>query len=215
MSKKLFWLLFLICLLSFGGQAVIFPLLPPLVPIHWNLAGKIDSWGGKTTTLLLAALPLVLLLVLRLLPLLDPRKENYQKRSKVYGIFTASLVALILFISWVSTLSSLKVPIPVGGVVSALVGLLLVVWGNYMPQLRPSFFLGFRTPWALSDDVVWQKTNRAGGAVFVASGIMMMPGALVSNTPWALVPLILYVLGLAGVTIYSYLVYRKIHKTSK
>lgn len=50
-------------------------------------------------------------------------------------------------------------------------GLLFLVLGSYLDQVRPNSFVGIRTPWTLSSRLSWTKTHRLGGWLFVASGM--------------------------------------------
>ncbi len=55
-----------------------------------------------------------------------------------------------------------------------LVGLLFIVIGNYLPQCKPNYFVGIKTPWTLSNEEVWRKTHRFSGKVFVVLGVIMI-----------------------------------------
>src|SRR5262249_49354304 len=41
--------------------------------------------------------------------------------------------------------------------------LLLAIPGNYLPNLRPNYFVGTRTPWTLENVETWRATHRLGG----------------------------------------------------
>ena len=43
-----------------------------------------------------------------------------------------------------------------------------------MPKVKQNYFTGVKTPWALSNDVVWNKTQRLGGKAFFFGGILML-----------------------------------------
>ncbi|HPN67839.1 MAG TPA: DUF1648 domain-containing protein, partial [bacterium] len=54
--------------------------LPAIVPTHWNLAGEADGFGSKTTHLILMpVIVLGMMIMLMVLPKLDPKKEKYEK----------------------------------------------------------------------------------------------------------------------------------------
>ncbi len=38
-----------------------------------------------------------------------------------------------------------------------LVGLLFIVIGNYLPQCKPNYFVGIKTPWTLSNEECMEK----------------------------------------------------------
>lgn len=55
---------FLILVLSFAFLVGIYGKLPEVIPTHWDLAGKIDSYGDKTSIWFLAAIDLFLYVLL-------------------------------------------------------------------------------------------------------------------------------------------------------
>ena len=68
--------------------------------------------------------------------------------------------------------------IKVSMVVTAMCSLLFMMLGNMMPKFRQNFFCGFRTPWALSDETVWNKTHRLGGRMMFGAGLIGLAGAI-------------------------------------
>src|SRR5258708_28004997 len=49
---------------------------------------------------------------------------------------------------------------------------LFIFIGNYLGKLRRNFWAGIRTPWTLASDVVWERTHRFGGWLFVIGGLL-------------------------------------------
>ena len=42
--------------------------------------------------------------------------------------------------------------------------------GNVMGKVRRNFYIGFRVPWTLASDRVWNDTHRLAAWVMVAAG---------------------------------------------
>ena len=114
-----------LCALSFCIQLVLYPSLPETVPIHWNAAGEVDGWSGRMSALLLGLLPFGLTILFAALPKLDPKRENYQKHMKVNQPFCALFVLFFIGVVWVVMLSALDFQLPVGGLISAGLGILI------------------------------------------------------------------------------------------
>jgi uncharacterized membrane protein len=80
-----------------------------------------------------------------------------------------------------------------------------------MGKMRPSYFMGIRTPWTLSSDENWTRTHRLGGRVWVIGSVFML--LLIPFVPEIplLVVFLTYVLVLVAVPIaYSgYLYFRQ------
>ena len=65
----------------------------------------------------------------------------------------------------------------VSGVVCLLVSLLMVYLGNVMPRFRMNWYCGFKTPWALSSETVWTRTQRVAGRLLFAAGLIGAAGS--------------------------------------
>ena len=171
-SKKSIILMWFLSLLRFLLVALAWPYLPEKVPTHWGLNGQVDGYSAPSMLWLLCAINLPLAALLQFLPRLDPKKENYEKFQSRYDFF-GSLVPLVLLVCIGITLSESLWPgrINVARTVGLLVGLLLIVLGNLMGKVKTNWFIGFRTPWALSDPDVWNKTQRLGGWVLFLAGL--------------------------------------------
>lgn len=152
--------------------------LPEQVPYNWGFDGVV-SYGGKWHLWLLAVLGPGMALLFQFLPRIDPKKANYEKFEGLYGgfaiimeLFMAVMVGIILIETFrPGTLN-------VGKLVMVLVCLLMVWLGCALGKVKPNWFMGIRTPWALSDPDVWNKTHRLGGWVFFLVGLGNIPVAL-------------------------------------
>ena len=171
-SKKAIALMWLFSLLPFVLVALAWPHLPERVPSHWGLNGQVDAYSTPVMLWLLCAINLPLAAGLQFLPKLDPKKENYERFQAYYDFF-GPLVPLILLICIVVTLSESLWPgrINVARTIGVMVGVLFILLGNIMGKVKTNWFMGVRTPWALSDPDVWNKTQRLGGWVFFLSGL--------------------------------------------
>ena len=195
----------LILVAMFVAGALRLPTAPERMPLHWNLAGEVDRYGGKLEGLFL--LPLIALLLyglLLVLPRLDPHRDNYASFAGAYQLLR---LVLLLFMGLIYG-ALLWGGAPMPNVVGLLVGALLLVVGLVMPRLGMNWFAGIRTPWTLSSKLSWEKTHRLGGRLFVLAGLLMMVGSqLAGPWLWRLMAPTLAVAVVAPV-LYSYWVWR-------
>lgn len=207
--KKNNWLLIL-GLLSFGITLLVYPNLPSQVPLHWNTAGEVDSYGTKMVSLLMGALPVGLYFMMVYLPRIDPKRENYAKHQGAYWMMQSAIILLFIALHWVTIAIAMGYDLNVSRLVTIGIGVLFMIIGNYMTQLRHNYFVGIKTPWTLANEEVWRKTHRVGGVVFVLTGILMGISTFLPKVLRG--PLLVFIIfalvgGLFG---YSYLIYRKI-----
>lgn len=74
--------------------------------------------------------------------------------------------------------------LPVVCLVNGLVGFLLILIGNKMPKVKRNYFTGVKTPWTLSSDTVWNKTQRLGGKAFFFGGLTILLAAFFVPLHW-------------------------------
>ena len=171
-NKTAITLMWVVSLLPFALVALAWPYLPERIPTHWGFNGQVDGYGSPVTLLLLCAIGPILSLGFQFLPRLDPKKENYERFQSRYDLF-GPLVPVILLVCVVISLSESLWPgrINVSRTIGAMIGILFLITGNLMGKIKTNWFIGIRTPWALSDPDVWNKTQRLGGWVFFLSGL--------------------------------------------
>jgi len=196
--------------LSLAGLAALMPSLPETIPTHWNFANEVDGWGPRWSILAMGALPLATWLLMKVAPLIDPRREAYARHKRAYTVIAAVLCFALLPVAWIVAAAALGYAIDVGLLVRIVVGALLIVLGNFMGKLKPNYFVGIRTPWTLADAEVWRRTHRRGAVVFIAMGASMLASIAIPHAAIAgLVGIGPVIAGVVYIFLYSYLEYRK------
>ncbi|MZQ75057.1 MAG: DUF1648 domain-containing protein [Peptoclostridium sp.] len=197
-------------IISIIGTIFVYGYLPDTIPLHWNIQGEVDRVGGKNNVFITALLPLVLYMLMMLFPKIDPKKKSYEKHKKAYSITVGLILVFLIVIHWVTILVSLGLNLDVSTVVSMGIGVMFIVIGNFMSQIRQNYFFGIRTPWTLANENVWKKTHRVGGYGFIAIGAAFILSAFLKSS---MLKFIIIVGGTIGFTlyifIYSYFVFKK------
>lgn len=191
-----------------GVAAWIYPHLPAQTAIHWDEHGVANGWAPRFWA---AAFPVLLMaglaLLFAILPVISPRKFEIAPFTRVYGIIVLATLAFLLVVGTVALLAGAGYHVSVELVAPIAVGALLMVIGNFMGKFRKNFFVGIRTPWTLTSDVVWERTHRLAGWLFVLAGLVWIAGGLLHASP-----VVLVVAALAAgfiPAIYSYFLYRR------
>lgn len=150
------------------------PQLPDRVPSHWNINGQIDGWSSRNfAVFFFPALIAGLYVLLSFLPLMDPLRKNIELFAEAYWgfkvIFILFMGGLYLLTLWVG----LGHQVDVSRAVIAGIGILFLFVGWMLPKAKRNYMIGIRLPWTLHSDVVWEKTHRLGGKLFIAMAILM------------------------------------------
>lgn len=201
----------ILILISIIATVLIYSGLPEKIPTHWNIRGKIDSYSSKSFIWFTALLPLGIYLLMVYVPEIDPRRESYRKHKKAYKILMNILVPFFIMIHWIVIFSALGYQVSVARIIPIGIGILFIVIGNYMGQIRPNYTFGIRIPWTLADETVWKKTHRVGSFAFILSGLIFIISGII-NKPYSFILAISSIfVTLIYTVVYSYLEYKKIH----
>ena len=173
MNKKLLALTSIVILLPILWGLMIWPQLPNQISIHFNLAGQADNFQSKP--LVVFGLPLFLLLVHLFVIFVigrDPKNSAMnEKMARVIYWLTPIVSLSVFYLIYSKALGSTTNP---SIFASALLGLIFVIMGNYMPKLKVNHTVGIRLPWTLQSEDNWHKTHRLAGKLWVLGGLILL-----------------------------------------
>lgn len=197
----------------FLAGAVLYPSLPSPIPTHWGISGAADAFTVKSFGSVffepLIALGIYALLIV--VPFLDPKRRSLKLSFRAYNIAIDAVVGMQAVVFAATMTAAYHNGFDVSKVVLIAVGLLFALIGNYMTTVKQNWTFGVRVSWTLSDDVVWRKTNRLGGYLFVAAGAVTVVCAFLP-APANFVVMMATVLSIVVVTYaYAYLLFRSRH----
>lgn len=203
------WMPVIVVLAALVASTAVYNSLPDVVTIHWDLQGNPNGWSSRLVGAF--ALPLMMVAiyaVMRFLPLVDPRRGNYEKFQSTYDGLILTILVFLLVIHIIVLRAALGHPVAMQKVIPLAMGMLFISIGNLLPRARSNFFFGIRTPWTLSSEKSWERTHRVGGYVFVLIGIMMAASIFIPiNMGWPVVGA-LTAGAVLGLVVYSYVVWK-------
>lgn len=196
-------------LISLIGTVFIYNRLPDKVPSSWDMKGEVTAFQHKLFVYFTAILPLVMYGLLKFLPKVDPKRESYVKHRKAYEAVVSVIIVFLILMHWITIVYSLDYDINVTAFIQILIGIMFLVMGNYMPQIRHNYFLGIKTPWTLASEAVWKKTHMVGGYIFFLIGLIFMINGFIFTKTSFYITIGLTLVSTIGLTVYSYLLYKK------
>jgi uncharacterized membrane protein len=190
-----------------------YPALPAIVPTHFGVNGKPDSFDPKIQLVViecvLIGISFLVYLLMKFMSAIDPKKyaEFNQSRYNKLGVVIVIFCAIIAV---VMTCAASQKSFNVGNVIFALTGLLFIFMGNLMYNIKPSYFVGIRTPWTLESPDNWRATHHLAGKLFVAGGIIITIARLVLPLPLGMYVVFIGLGVMVFVPIaYSYIYFKK------
>lgn len=201
------WILSVVPLLL---VAAVYGKLPEMVPTNWGFDNQV-KYESKSVLWMIAGMAPLIESLLCLLPKIDPKKRNYEKFKTPYLTFQMVMQMFLIVMTGIIVVEGMRPgTVNVSTVVCALCGILFIIIGNMMPKFRQNFFCGIKTPWTLSSETVWMKTNRLGGRMMFAAGFLVVAGAFLPDERWKMAVLFVPLMAAAIIPmIMSYLWFRK------
>lgn len=193
-------------------SVVLYPHMPEMMASHWGVSGEVNGYMPKFWGLFL--MPMVSLGMLGLfwfIPKIDPLKKNIDSFRAYYDEFVLVLLLFLFYMHGATLVWNLGIVFDMGIAVVAPIGLLFIFIGRILEHSKRNWFVGIRTPWTLSSDVVWDKTHAFGARLFRMAGFAILLSLLY---PPALFPVVfISAIGASLVPIvYSYVLYRREQK---
>jgi uncharacterized membrane protein len=157
--------------------AIVWDKLPDKVATHFDLHGNADQYGDKSQLLIIVSvLAGIAALIFLLLPLaykIDPKKRAVENKTSLQRLS----FAIALFMSFVTCIIINSAEH--GGIhfnirlIFGAIGVLWCIAGNYMHNIKPNYFAGFRIAWTLNNEENWKKTHLLGGKLWFAGGLII------------------------------------------
>ena len=194
--------------LMFVLTAITLPQAAAEIPVHWGIDGMPDQSASALFALLLVPLVSIGVQLLALmLPRIDPGRENYQNfKASYWKVILAVLIYLGGFHGLICYAAA-GYEVSLAKVLPVMVGILLMVIGNFLGKLRPNWMIGIRTPWTLSSKRSWDKTHRLGRWVMMFMGVATGFIALSPSVGTCMIVGATWVICLIGLLVYSWLVW--------
>lgn len=200
-------------IISLLTAIIAYPYLPEQIPIHWDINGTADRMGQKYHIFFPILLQAIMIFGFSFFRKIDPRKNNYARFNSAYSTL---ILTICLFIYAMQLITLLVVFYPgflsITTLITIGLGILFIVLGNKMPQIKQNYFIGIKTPWALHDEDNWQKTHRFSGKLWFFIGFAFFPIAFLPAKLHLIAALTIMLLIIVIPYVYSYILYSKTKK---
>lgn len=198
-----------IIILSFAIGIYYYPQMPEKAASHWNAQGQVDGYMSKFWGLFLMPIISVgMFLLFILIPRIDPLKSNIQQFRKYYDGFVVLILVFLFYLYLLTIFWNIGYTFNMIAFLSPAFAILFYYAGILIENAKRNWFIGIRTPWTLSSDKVWDKTNKIGGKLFKIAGLLALLAIFFES--YAIFIIIVPVIMVSIYTVvYSYFEYQK------
>jgi uncharacterized membrane protein len=194
-----------LCLLPIVLGLIVYDKLPEQVAVHFDSTGAPNNYLPKGIAVF--GLP-VIFAVLNIITHFrlnhDPKNDSISIRLKQATKWALPVISVIVMP--ITLFLSMGAPIPIVTIVVSLVGIVIVICGNYLPKCKQNYTAGIKLPWTLHSQENWNKTHRFAGVLWVVCGLLMIANAFLS---WPYVNIALLAAMVLLPPVFSYLLYKK------
>lgn len=205
-KKQLILTSFVIVLPALIG-AFFWKALPEQIPTHFGIDGQADGYSSKVFTFV--AFP-ILFVLFQIIALASLERESVKvtvpaKMRKLYAWIVPALSFIVQGSIYANALDWVKSS---PTLVTAFLGSIFIILGNYLPKTHHNHTIGIRIPWTLSDDKNWHKTHRMAGKLWVLGGSLILLENFVQVAMPYVMGVVIAIMIIAPM-IYSFLLSRK------
>jgi len=214
MNKFLNRTVWLVVVIPMIYLALVWNSLPDKIAMHFDLHGNADQFDSKNEFLwfmmIMAVVSIGMYLLLTNVWRIDPKKyaaENKGRLQKIAFAVVVFMAATECFVIYIGTQGSLKLNFRL---VFAMIGILWAVIANYMYNLKPNYFAGFRLPWTLENEENWKRTHHLASKLWFAGGLLIAAICIFASTTVSIIAIFSILSTITVIPIvYSYRFYRK------
>lgn len=199
------------------------------VAMHYDISGNVDRYGSKYENFLYPV-TIILMTIFWLIFIWyyekkaksasqEKEREEAKSNANVLYFVAGGMTVMFSVMQCFSLYANLVqerdnldyLPYDMNVVTNVLLGIFLIVIGNYLPKTKLNSTVGVRTPWSMQNDIVWAKSNRFGGMVGVFSGLLIIVQALlIKGMTSTVISVGIIVLFAIISTVYSYYAYKNL-----
>lgn len=218
-KEKLFYILYIfLCILPLIIVGISLRFLPSQIPMHYNGAGEITSYGSKYEEFIVAAVYSVFGFLMLGYVLREKKKrggkETKNDSNQFVLMFVCTMVMIIFNVSNIifimKALPDIEFKMPFPKVVAICLGIVQIAIGLVLPHVRKNNIVGLRTKWSMKNAVSWKVSQKYAALVCLIIGAIITIASIVISEQYAIMFMILMIIvEIVSCYIFSYIAYIK------
>lgn len=201
-----------ILVLSFVLAIIAIPYMPLLMASHWGISGEVDGYMPRMTALfLMPFISLAMYVLFLFLPKLELYQKNFKQFEGHYENFMIVIFSFMFYIYLLSLAWNYGFVFNLTQFMAPGLSVLFFYTATLLQNTKMNWFVGVRTPWTMSDPIVWEKTHKLGARLFKLVALLTLIGMVFPSITFYVffIPLII---SIVIIYIYSYWQYTKIRR---
>lgn len=150
------------------------PFLPTSIPMQYSANGEVNWSVNRFVACIVMITIMIFCYVVTNLKIFKDKEQNkFSNMASLNDLLNTSAQGIMYVISLIIIFNGLGYNISANFVVPVLIGLLLIIIGNYLPKIPKNNTLGIKNKWTKASEFVWKKTHRFTAIVYIVVGLLM------------------------------------------
>lgn len=187
---------------------LLFNRFPETMAIHFNSKNIADGFMPREWAIpIIPIIFFVTYLIVYVFVMMDPLKN--ETNVKILEVTFGLLIAMNYFVTWTVYAYNLGHNLEISKWVMIFMAFIFFVIGVVFPKIKRNYTMGIRLPWTIHSEIVWKKTHKLAGKLWMLCGLLILLVGLITNGEnWILFILIASIMTIIPI-IYSYIIYKK------
>ncbi len=165
--------IFIICI-AIITWIIAIPFLPHDVPMQYNANGEINWSANKfVAAIVMIGIMLFSYIITNLKIAKDKDQRKFSNIRSLNDLLNPLVQGFIYVITLIVISNGLGYEISANFIIPVLVGVLLIIIGNYLPKVPKNNTLGIKNKWTKASEFVWKKTHIFTALIYIIVGLMM------------------------------------------
>lgn len=208
-NKKFFIVTCIITLLPMLVGLLLWNQLPDRVATHFGTDGTPNGYSSKLVAVTgIYLFCLAVHVICAFVTTVDPKGKNISQKVYRLVLCICPLVSLYAgFCVYGNALGYKEINNAIW--INAMLAVILIVVGNYLPKCRQNYTIGIKLPWTLADEDNWNYTHRLAGKWWILGGVLTFLAGFQSWVDPLYAGIVITMLAVLIPAVASYLYFRK------
>lgn len=179
------------------------------IAIHFDSSGQPDNYMPLIPgLLLLPGIGILTFVLFQYLPKIDPLGENYESFEDLFKLLKLLLIGIFTYLQGLIVIWNLGYQYKISLMMAPVIFSAYLLVGKIMEKADRNWFIGIRTPWALSSDTVWKETHEKTAPLMKLAAFISLVAVVLPEYSVYFYAVPAFAVTLFA-TVYSYWVYRE------
>ena len=173
-NKKFFIASCIVILLPMFAGFLLWDKLPDQMVTRFGSEGNVDGYSSKFfAVVIMYVFILAIHTLCAIVTGLDPKRKNIS--SKIYHLILCICPLVSIWCGIMIYGNAIGYPMLKADILAnLLMGIILIIIGNYLRKCRQNYTIGIKLPWTLEDEATWDYTHRMAGKWWMIGGIIVI-----------------------------------------